>query len=237
MKSGQSKKQLFDDLRETLTAQGKLSSQEQTANSHPDVSELASFFYGKSNKPATAAHLAGCQNCADEIALYAKAEQAAADFKPSKKTAAKIPAAAWQMIHDWEDNSFAKPKSPSEMVSAEMLTKFAQLLANRKDLQSERQALTKLAPHQVSVIIVNRSGDFRGIELFEKSEDKRGEIILKQVMKSDRFDHKELHALLHQGSKKYDVESFTIERNKVRVGRLATQDTANCRADYFIIED
>ncbi len=237
MKSAQAKKQLFDDLRETLIAQAKLSSNPQDANSHPDVSELVTFFYGKSNQPSTAAHLAACQNCADEIALYARAERAAADFKPSKTTAAKIPAAAWQMIHDWQDNSFAKPKSQSETVSAEMLTKFARLLANRKDLQSERQGMAKLAPNQVSVIIVNRSGDFRGIELFEKSEDKGGEITLKHRTKSNRFDHKELHALLHQGSKKYGVESFTIERNKVRVGRLAKQDAANCRADYFIIED
>jgi hypothetical protein len=237
MKSAQSKKQLFDELRETLTAQTNLSSKEQNENSHPDVSELASFFYGKSNQPDTAAHLAVCQNCADEIALYAKAERLAADFKPGKKTAAKIPAAAWQMIQAWEDNSFAKPKSQSETVSADMRAKFARLLANRKDLQAERRAVTKLAPNQVPVIIIDRSGDFRGVELFEKNEDKRGQITLKQVNQSDRFDHKELHALLHQGRKKYDIESFPIERNKVRVGRMADQETANCHADYFIIED
>lgn len=237
MKSAQSKKQLFNELRETLAAQINLSSKEKDANSHPDVSELASFFYGKSNQPATAAHLAACQSCADEIALYAKAERDAADFKPGKKTAAKIPDAAWQMIRAWEDNSFAKPKSQSETVSAEMLTKFARLLATRKDLQAERKAVSKLATNQVPVIIVNRSGDFRGVELFEKNEDKRGEITLKQVNKSNRFANKELHALLHQGSKKYDVESFPIERNKVRVGRTANQETVTCHADYFIIED
>jgi hypothetical protein len=237
MKSGQSKEQLFDNLRERLTAQTNLSSGEKNENSHPDVSELASFFYGKSNQPATAAHLAVCQSCANEIALYAKAERLAADFKPGKKTAAKIPAAAWQMIQAWEDNSFAKPKPQSESVSAEMLAKFARLLANRKDLQAERKAVTKLAANQVPVIIVNRSGDFRGVELFEKNADKRGQITLKQVNQSGRFDHKELHALLHQGRKSYGIESFPIERNRVRVGRMANQENANCRADYFIIED
>jgi hypothetical protein len=237
MKSAQSKKQLFDDLRETLKAQVSHFNESQSVNSHPDVSELASFFYGKSNKPATGAHLAVCQSCAEEITLYAKAERAATDFKPSKKTAAKVPAAAWQMISDWQDNSFAKPKSQSETVTAEMLKKFARLLAGRKDLKAERKAVTKTAPNQVPVIIVTRTGDFRGIELFEQSEDKGGEITLKHANQSSRFDNKEIHALLHQGSKKYDVESFTIERNKVRIGRLANQETDRRLPDYFIIED
>jgi hypothetical protein len=237
MKSAQSKKQLFDDLRETLKVQVNYFNEDQSANSHPDVSELASFFYGKSNKPATAAHIAACQSCAEDIALYAKADRAAADFKPDKKTAATVPAAVWQMISDWQDNSFAKPKSPGETVSAEMLTKFARLFAGRKDLKAERKAVTKGASNQVPVIIVTRSGDFRGIELFEQSEDKGGEITLRHTNQSSRFDNKELHALLQQGSKKYDVESFTIERNKVRVGRLANQETTARLADYFIIED
>jgi hypothetical protein len=60
---------------------------------------------------------------------------------------------------------------------------------------------------------------------------------LKYAEKSGRFDNKELHALLHQGGKKYDVESFTIERDKVRVGKLVNPDAANRHADYFIIED
>lgn len=237
MKSAQSKKQLFDDLRQILKSQASQFQAEPDASLHPDVSELASFFYGKFNKPATGAHLAVCQTCAEEVALYAKAEVAAADFKPGKKNAAKVPAAAWQMIQDWQDNSFAKPKLPSETVSAAMLAKFARLLAGRKDLKAERKAVTSTAPNQVPVIIVNRSGDFRGIELFEQSESKGGEITLKPVNQAKRFDNKELHALLHQGSKKYDVESFTIERNKVRVGRLANQESGSRLADYFIIED
>lgn len=237
MKSAQSKKELFDDLRETLKAQADHLKAEQNADRHPDVSELASFFYGKSNQPTTSAHLAICQSCAEEIALYARAESAAADFTPGKKTAAKVPAAAWQMIEEWQDNRFARPKAQNETVSAAMLTKFARLLAARKDFKAERKAVTKAAPNHVPVIIVNRSGDFRGIEVFEQSEGKGGEITLKPANQSSRFDNQELHALLHQGSKKYDVESFPIERNKVRVGRLANQETGSRLADYFIIED
>jgi hypothetical protein len=237
MKSAQLKKQLFDDLRETLKAQANQRPSMEAADGHPDVSELASFFYGKSNQPATRAHLALCQSCAEEIALYARAESLAADFQPSKKTAAKVPAAAWQLIGDWQDNSFAKPKLQSETVSAAMLTKFARLLASHKDLKAERKAVSKTAPNHVPVIIVNRSGDFRGIEVFEQSQGKSGEITLKPTNQSHRFENKELHALVHQGSKKYDVESFPIERNRVRVGRLANQENAGRLADYFIIED
>jgi hypothetical protein len=237
MKSAQVKQQLFDDLRDLLKAQADTLNAETSATAHPDTDELAAFFYGKSHKPTTAAHLAACQNCAEEITLYRQSEQAATDFKPNQKTAGKIPAKAWQMIRDWQDNSFARPKPHSETVSAEMLTKFSRLIASRKEFKPERKAVSKAAPNQVPVIVLNREGDFRGIEMFEKSESKSGEVTLKHLDQSGRFDKKELHALLSQDSKKYDVESFTIERNKVRVGKMVTRESVRFRAKYFIIED
>ncbi|MBI3650666.1 MAG: hypothetical protein HY231_06415 [Acidobacteria bacterium] len=237
MKSASVQPQLFDDLRELLKAQANTVNHEAATTSHPESSELAAFFYGQAKPTTTAAHLAACQSCADEIALYAKSERAAAAFKPRRKNAEKIPAAAWQMIRDWQAHRLAQPKPPSETVNAEMLKQFARLIANRQDSKSERRAITKAAPHQVPVIVVNRVGDFRGIEVFEQSKNKRGEITLKYLDASGRFDNHELHALLHPDSKTYDVASFPIERNKVRVSKTVAPEALSGRAEYFIIED
>jgi hypothetical protein len=201
MKSAQTKQQLFDDLREILKTQADTVTAEPGASAHPDADELASFFTGKAGKAATAAHVAACQSCAEEVALFARAERAAADFQASKKHAATVPAAAWQMIRDWQNDSFAKPKPQTDTVDAEIVRNFARLIADRKAFKAGRKAVTRAAPNQVPVIVVNREGEFRGIELFEKSESKGGEITLKHADPSGRFDNRELHALLHQGRK------------------------------------
>src|ERR1051325_5496853 len=181
MKSAQAKQQLFDDLRDILKARAGSLEADQAATSHPDADELAAFCSGTSNRPGTAAHVAACQSCSEEVALFARAERAAAAERPNRKEAGKIPAAAWQMIRDWESNSVARPKSQSETLSAAMLTKLARLIADRKEFKAGRKAVTRVAANQVPVIVLNRRGDFRGIELFERSEGRGGEITLKPV--------------------------------------------------------
>src|SRR5215510_11367963 len=81
-----------------------------SSESHPDVGELAQFFYSKSAKSrsrTTAAHIALCPDCAADIAAYARAESAASGFSPSQQTADAVPASAWRLIRDWEDSDFA----------------------------------------------------------------------------------------------------------------------------------
>ncbi len=229
MKSSEANREVFETLEQTLKARA-------VQEDHPDSSELASFFYGKANKPAVAAHIAVCHHCAEEIALYAQAERSAAIYKPNKKNAGEVPAAAWQLIRDWEESSFAKPKTVSETISTELLTKFARLLAERQALKKDQRSVTSVDKRQVSVFIINRSGEFRGIEIFEKIESKSGEVTLRCSEKSSRFDAKQLYALLPQG-KRYDVASYSIERNRVRLGRAGEQEVDRERLSYFIIED
>jgi hypothetical protein len=232
MKSSEAHKDLFDTLNQSLKARAL-----SVKDEHPDTSELAAFFYGKANKPAVAAHIGICRACAEEVALYAKAEQAASEYKPNKKSDGKIPAAAWQLIRDWEESSFAKPKPQSETVNTELLVKFARILAEGKALKKEHKSVTPIDKHQVLVFVLNHSGEFRGTEIFEKVESKSGEVTLKCSEKSGRFDSKQLYALLHHGGKRYAIESYSIERNRVRVGKSGEPEIERQRLNYFIIED
>src|SRR5262245_55472942 len=53
---------------------GLKSEKSQISTNHPDVSEIAALFYGESttkHRSKTAAHIARCRSCADEMAQYA----------------------------------------------------------------------------------------------------------------------------------------------------------------------
>jgi anti-sigma factor RsiW len=106
-----------------------------TGEPHPDVSELADFFYSRSLRArhrAVAAHVATCRSCVSEIAEYARAERAASQYD-STASKGEVPEAAWQMIRDWEESSFAKTKAPSGPLSAEMLAKLSEAMGEKKE--------------------------------------------------------------------------------------------------------
>ena len=90
----------------------------QISEEHPDISELASFFYASrpSRNTNVAAHVALCGSCAEAIAEYARAERAAVAYNPMNAAAGAVPAKAWEMIRDWEDSSFEKLKPASEVI-------------------------------------------------------------------------------------------------------------------------
>lgn len=223
---------------------------------HPDTSELAAFFYEKSpraRRAATAAHVALCQSCADDLALYARAEQAASRYDASQVKTGYVPDAAWELIRDWQESSFARPKPASEFSSSQALARLSEVLSRRKDellnlasralkrgetgsetLSSEQDA-ERAGP--VPVIIVDRSAQFRGVEIFERSEGPHGTSILKYPEKSHRFDNKQFHALLDFGEQRFIVVSDFIKRDKVRLQRVTRPDGQLRRADYFIVED
>jgi hypothetical protein len=211
------------------------------------VSELASFFYSKSPRAAdraTAAHVAQCRSCAKEIAEYARAERAASEYDPAVAAEGEVPAAAWAMIREWEESSFAKPKPPGEAIGQEMLDRLFNLLSEQKDwLRDVRQNMTAQGPGEdetprlVPVIVVDRAGQLRGVEVFERVSDAEGKSVLKHAEKSDRFDKKPLHALLDFGEKDRVVVTDHINRDTVSLRQASRPDAKLRRADYFIIED
>jgi len=217
------------------------------AETHPDVSEIASFFYGKSAKSsgaATAAHVASCQNCAQELAEYASAERAAAAFDPSRSIAAEFPSAAWELIRDWEESSFAQEKAATYAVSREMIAKLTHLLAHRReDLGlSRRDSVTHPESESaravlVPVIVVDSSGTLRRVEMFERATDAMGADVLKYTGESERFDRKPFHALLDFGDSNRVVVSDLILRDEIRLPRVERADSEPREADYFIVED
>jgi hypothetical protein len=247
---------MIADIVSALKAGASKSDSSQSQNSnlesriseeHPTVSELASFFYSKSARGAnraTAAHVAQCRSCAEEIAEYARAERAASEYNPALPAEAAVPAAAWEMIREWEESSFANPKPASEAIGQEMLARLFNLLSEQRDwLSNVHRTITAQSPGEdetpklVPVIVVDRSGQLRGVEIFERVNDEGGESVLKHAEKSERFDKKPLHALLDFGEKDRVVVTDRINHDTVRLQQAARPDAELRRADYFIIED
>ena len=234
-----------------------------SSGDHPDVSELAAFFYGKSegarDKGATqrvgmtdvirsslqktAAHVAMCRSCAEELSLYAKAEHASAHYDPARdRIRAETPRAAREMIENWEDTIYARPKPEIAPLNEEMMQKLARLLEERKAQLSdlERRAVARSsveAGNLVPVIVVSESGEFRSMELFESAASPAGFCLLKHPEESGRFDNKPFYALLDFGEEKPAVMSYLIRHGTVRLERVARPSAILPRATYFIVED
>lgn len=209
---------------------------------HPDASEIAALFYRKSSsaRPQTAAHVAICRSCADELSQYARAESAAVLYSPAARASGEVPAASWAMIHEWEESSFAKPRPAREVLGQELLSTLFNLIGERRDWLRDAQQMAANSAGRtsitetVSVIVVDRSGEVRSVEIFEKLTDASGADVLRHADKSERFDNKAVHVLLDLGGAKRVVNSEIIRKDSVRFPALEDRQTG---ADYFIIED
>jgi|SRR6185503_19943706 len=217
-----------------------ISLKSQTSAEHPDLSELAAFFYAgersrKSGK--VAAHVALCCSCGDAIAQYARAEHAAAVYNPAAVAAGEVPASAWEMIRDWEDSSFAKAKPASEVLGPELLTRLARTLDEQQPRKLTRDTTsTAKDVERVPVLIVSSSGEIRGIEFFEKELDSTGISVLRHPEGSARFDNKALLALFGSGETDSFVVLNPIRRDTIRLERVRPEEEM-LRADFIIIED
>jgi hypothetical protein len=208
---------------------------------HPDAGEIAAVFYGKSTRARaeTAAHIAICRSCASEIGEYARAEAAASKYNPAKHTPGQVPAAAWEMIGEWEDSSFAKPKPANEVIGHELLAKLFNILGQRKVWLREARRTTATGAAGAStqkgvpVIVVDRSGQLRSVEMFEKVIDATGADVLRHAEKSDRFDEKTVH-VLHDADGGQRVASYRVRFDSIRIDEGGADEETT---DYFIIED
>lgn len=212
---------------------------------HPDVSELASFFYGKSpeqRRALVAGHVAVCTECTEALSIYARAEHAATAFEPSKVKRDAFPQKAWELIRDWEDSSFARPRAPGEELDGRTLERLISLLHEQSDhiRAVVRNALTQsrgtvFALELVPVALVTHGGDLLGVELFEKIPDSPGTELLEHADRSERLNRKKLHAVVDYGAGGYTVVSQQIERYGARLRYAASSRVV--RTDYFVFED
>lgn len=207
--------------------------------SHPDLSELASFFYAKPQRSTgsnVGAHVALCGHCGDAIAQYARAEHAAAEYEPANAAPAAVPEQAWEMIRDWEDSSFAQTKPANEVLGQELLARLSHILNEQQSRRLHREASLAQPHKQVPVLIVSSAGEVRGIELFDRELDATGASILRHSEGSARFDNKPLLLLFGFGEAESFVVSNPVQRDTIRVKRLRTDEDSQ-NADYIIIED
>jgi anti-sigma factor ChrR (cupin superfamily) len=205
-----------------------------TRDEHPDVAALASFFHNKSPRKRdaqVAAHVAHCRRCAAEVALYAQAEGAAMAYEPAAAEANAVPAAAWEMIREWEESAFAQPKPASEAVNHELLAKLTNALREQR-----QQAGLATSEDAVPVTVIDREGRVRGVEMFKQDTDAQGASVLRHAEASEQFDAKPVHVLLDFGNENHVILSERIERDTLRI-KQPVRRTKPLRADYFIIED
>jgi anti-sigma factor RsiW len=214
-------------------------------DAHPDVGELASFFYSKSSRAGSAAlrsHVALCASCSNVLSQYALAEKLANSYVPSTAKTAEIPARAWELIAEWEESSFAKPKESGEANANEVLSRLAAVLAEQKDALRE-QALRTLGreyinrPGLVPVVVVDSAGQFKGVEIFERHRDAAGVEVLRHSQRSEKYDDKRVHVFFESGEARMVTASTAITRDTIRIQRRKGEKTGFNAADYFIVED
>jgi hypothetical protein len=143
------------------------------------------------------------------------------------------------MIREWEESSFAKPRPASDVISQELLSKLFKLVDERRDwLREARPTTTDAAagaekPKAVPVIVVDRSGQLRSVEIFEKAIDASGADVLRHAEKSSRFDEKIVH-VLRDAEGQQRVASYRVRLDSIRIEEA---NRAEETADYFIVED
>lgn len=213
-------------------------SKPQASTVHPDVSQLAEFFYNPAQRhSAIAAHVSLCQSCADAIAEYARAECAASEYHPSSWPKGAVTDAAWQMIREWEESVYASPKTGNRE-SEMMLARLAEMLSRSKEeidqLSSRRESGRE---DLVSVIIVDKLAQLRGVALFEKTTTSEGESLLRPVEESGRFENKAFHVLLDFGEDQIVMVSDIVRHDTIRLQRITRANTSLKRVDFFIVEE
>jgi hypothetical protein len=211
---------------------------------HPASGELARFFYerGAVGSYATAVHVAECSECVSAIAEYARAENAAKQYRDERYIVGAVPEAAWIMIREWEDSSFAIPRTAGQTLSHETLSKLVGLLQDRRSQIDHlmraammRSPEAERRPELVPVIIVDPQGEFRGVEMFHRLAGP-GLHSLVHAQESNQFDNKPMHALLDFGPGDQVVVSKTVEACAARIRHdRATAEPR--RADYFIVDE
>lgn len=209
------------------------------SDQHPDVSELASYFYDQSQEATSpiARHIGLCTSCAEEIAQYAKAERTANEHAAAKSGTAAISTKAWEMIHEWEESSFAELKPASEVLSGEFLEKLARVLhATERERSAGSHSVSGSSGVRVPVLIINRSGDVHSVEYFEQEIDSTGARVLRHAEGSARFDNRLVHVLLDDGENEPVLVSELIKASTLRL-ESATNLEQLRRVDYFIVDE
>jgi len=201
---------------------------------HPDVSELASFFYGalEGASSQVAGHVASCASCAEEVAQYAAGERAASEYQVANGTRAEIPAKAWEMISEWEESSFAKLKPAGDVIDQKLLARLPRIL---KAERSHAVSGTGDA-QRVPVLVINGSGDVNSVEYFEESIDPSGARVLKHTEGSARLDKRVVHAVFDAAGEDPVVISELIQSDTLRFEQAERFEELR-RADFFIIEE
>lgn len=215
-----------------VVSESKLEQEDQSH--HPSVGELADLFYETrplANQQEVAAHVAICAECSDLLSQHATAAAVALVYEPGEK--AEAPEAAWELIREWEESSFAEPRAVEYRHTSEMAEHMLQLFEEKR--AEIRQAISGQAggADLMPVVIVDKAGTYRRVELFRDASQTADALRLQHTEGSTRFHGGLLHAVLVSTAGGYSLSSARIQNDSVEI---AEQGAATSR-QFFIVED
>ena len=204
-------------------------------SSHLDIGELADFFYGSAsgaaNERATA-HVAMCSECAELLSQHATGAAIALQYNPGEHEAA-IPDAGWRLINEWEESSFGGVRPAEDRHDAGMVERMLRLFNEKRDEIREAVSSYTAGRDVVPVVVVDRQGSYRRVELFEQTAS-AGAVRLTHTERSSRFRSMPLHTIVRTDTGDHALVSTPIQHDSIEVGR---DEHPGVSYDRFIIED
>ena len=144
-----------------------------------------------------------------------------------------VSAQAWEMIHEWEESSFAKLKPAADVLTPELLDRLPRLLEERSAARKEDSGS---AADRVPVLVINRSGQVSGVEYFDESIAPSGARVLRHAERSTRLDNRVVHVVFGAGEDEAAIGSELITADTLRFERIERFEGLG-RPGYFILED
>ena len=200
---------------------------------HPSVGELADLFHEtgpQANQQEVAAHVAICAECSELLSQHATAAALALAYEPRERSEA--PEAAWKLIREWEESSFAEPRAVADRHTAEMAEQMLKLFEEKKAEIYQAVSGQTRARELQPVVIIDKAGTYRRIELFRESSPAGGVVTLQHAEGSKRFHAALLHTILRSNAGDYSLSSAPIHNDSVEVAEAETP-----AGKYFIVED
>lgn len=201
---------------------------------HPDIGKLAEFFYETASPEVTqelAAHIALCSDCSTFIAQYATASALALEYVPAEHEMA-MPQSAWRLINEWEEGSVSDVRPLEVQHTAETIDRILMLLKEKAAEIAAAVARESSGRNLVPVLVVDRLGSYRRIELFERAAQHGG----------DRLRHAEGSTYFHMGSlhtivaspQGYSILTRSIGQDSVRPFEIPISASP---VAHFIVEE
>jgi len=206
---------------------------ESSFTDHPDIGKLAEFFYETASPAVTrelAAHVALCSYCSTLLAQHAEAAALALEYDPAEH---KTPMAesAWKFIDEWEQAGFSDIRPLSNQHTSKTIETILALFRSKEAEIAEAVAQESKGRDVVPVLIVDRLGSYRRLELFERTEQERNLLRQGRGLKHSQEDsllhtiveHQEGYSIVSRPIGEYRVEALDKSSSAAPIARFIVE--------------